>query len=182
MENPTEKTSVSELKAKQDTNKLREDLQAKVDSYKASHPGTAKYVSELSRDKLENEYILRLAQRDERLAALNQRVKEWIDRPENKNIKDAIKEQVRKTEAEQNLRPTERAALYMRKAREAMDLDRDFRKNAKEWINKPENSKLKAGFEKEAAKKPFAERNALYMGKVCEAFSATMDQAQRLAR
>lgn len=174
--------SLEEIKAKQTTYKVNPEVEEKIKQYKAAHPNTLKIIKEMPRERLENEFILKLIRRDEQRQALNQRIKDWVNKPENAEIKKALNQKVREEALKYDLKPSEQAALFMKKAAEARQLDAEHKQKAKEWVNQPENAKLKEKIQKAADKKPFKDRAAFYVSEICSQFEKTMNQTQTLAR
>jgi hypothetical protein len=91
------------------------EIERKIADFKKDHPRLAEFVKNLSRERLENAYVLQHVERGERFEIYKRKAMTAINEPENAGLKKQIEEKLANV-----LDPRVRERLFGRKVMQAV--------------------------------------------------------------
>jgi hypothetical protein len=72
------------------TYKVNPDVDAKLEKFMAAEPGLVDFVKNLPREDLERKFLLKKMQDQEQRQAYSAKVKDWLDQPEQTDLRKSI--------------------------------------------------------------------------------------------
>ena len=70
--------------------KINPEIDTKLNAFMKAEPGLVKFVQELPREQLERKFLLRKMQDQEQRQGYDTKVRNWLDKPEQADLKKSL--------------------------------------------------------------------------------------------
>jgi len=83
--------AIAKPKTKDDREfRINPEINTKLDAFMKAEPGLVKFVQEIPREQLERKFLLRKMQDQEQRQGYDTKVRNWLDKPEQADLKKSL--------------------------------------------------------------------------------------------